>query len=101
LNSAMRESRLTPQLDALTESLAKSGSSPVWRSKQSSVEDHISSALAHATIARQSRGNTREHHLKIADVYVSKAMEDRGAQAYYDGHPLMAKMKALHALKEL
>jgi hypothetical protein len=97
LNGAMRESRLTPELDALTESLAKSGSSPGSRSKQCPVEAHISSALAHAKLARQAQGNAREHHLRITDVHVSRALEHEGFQPYYEGHPLRGKLAALHS----
>jgi hypothetical protein len=83
----MREARLTPQVAALAESL----------SKETTIDDHVSSALLHAKLARQSQGNTREHHLKLADVYVSKALEHKGSQRYQEGHPLRGKLAALHS----
>jgi len=67
------------------------------RVEQGKGKKDLSSALLHAKLARRSQGNRREHHLKIADVCVSRALEHKGEQPYQEGHPLRAKLKALHA----
>jgi hypothetical protein len=92
----MKESRLTLQLDALAEALTEAAL-PLSRRKPESIDDHVSSALRHATIARQSFGPSREHHVKLANAYVDRAMAHKGSQPYHEGHPLRAKMAALHA----
>jgi hypothetical protein len=91
----MRESRLAPKVDAIAECLAEAAL-PLSRRTPESIDAHISSALRHATIARQSLGPSREHHLKIADAYVSRALSHKGSQPYHDKHPLRAKMASLH-----